>query len=163
MSKNLLFYSTNSFLSYWLSDRYYGGVFYVWCSPVFNPGSLDSLNHLKVIPHSSSPHSIYKTFKKAVESNDRGCAKIKENRAGLKRGALSFYERELITVEEFTRINEIIDTASIQDFRPLLYIIPNILEQERIKVVPIQESASILSTEYRIEDLKKGEFDVISF
>lgn len=163
MEKNLLFYSANSYLSHWLSDKFYGGVFYVWCSPVFNPGSLDSLNPLKVIPHSSSPHSIYKTFKDAVESNDNGCIKIRENRAGLKRGALCFYECELITIEEFERINKIIDTAVVTDFKPLLYIIPNGLEQNRLKIVPIEETASILSTEYRIEDLKKGEFDVISF
>ena len=163
MEKNLLFYSANSYLSYWLSDKFYGGVFYVWCSPVFNPESLDSLNPLKVIPHSSSPHSIFKTLKDAAESNDNGCTKIKENRAGLKRGALSFYERELITLEEFERINNIIDTTLIADFRPLLYIIPNGLEQNRIKIVPIEQTASILSTEYRIEDLKKSEFDVISF
>jgi hypothetical protein len=163
MSTNLLYYSTNSYLSYWLSSKYYGGIFYIWCSPVFDPRSLNSLDHHNTIPNSSSPCDIYRTLDSAVKTSDKGDVKIKENRAGLKRGALNFYERELITLEEFKRINKIIDEAPINDFRPLLYIIPNSLEQKRIEVVPLEETASYLSTEYRVKDLKREEFDIISF
>jgi hypothetical protein len=163
MIENLLYYSTNSYLSYWITKQFYNGQFYVWCSPVFNPSSLDSLNPYIKIPHSSSPFNIYKTFDDAVKTNDNGCLKIKENKAGLKKGALVNYQQEHITIEEFNRINELIDMVEITHFRPLIYLIPNRIEHSRVEIVPINETASSLSTEYRISDLKIDEFEIISF
>ncbi len=162
MKNNLLFYSTNSELSHWLSKRYYDSVFYIWCSPVFNPKKLDHFHPLSKIPVSSSPWDIYHSLKRDIESDDDHSDKIERNRTGLKKGALVQFEKGQITQEELARINKIIDKADKQKFKPLIYLIPNNIEQERLDCVPIDEVASILSTEYRIADLKEEEFEIIS-
>ena len=49
-------------------------------------------------------------------------AKIKENRVGLKHGATIQLNNGVIDDTDFARINEMIDKASISDFKPLLYL-----------------------------------------
>jgi len=53
-----------------------------------------------------------------------------------------------------------VTNATFDDWRPLLYIIPRDLVASRLKVVPIHKRASF-GDEFIVEDLKRGEFDVI--
>lgn len=156
----LFLYSTNTELSYRLGKDYYNGTFFVWCSPVFEP-SADRLSPYHKIPRSSSPYDIYKELKADVESGDLHSAKIKENRAGLKKGALEYFKNDIIDEQELTRINYIIENALISDFKPILYIISYDLVKDRLKKVPVDKMANPLSCEYVIEDLKETEFEKI--
>lgn len=157
---NLFLYSTNTELSYRLSRDFYNGRFFVWCSPVFEPPQ-DKLNKYNRIPPSSSPFHIYMDLKKAVESQDLHSDKIKNNKTGLKKGALISFENGVIDEQELVKINYIIDNASIQDFKPILYIIDRKSVEEKLEIVPVHEMANPLSCEYRIAELKESEFETI--
>lgn len=157
---DLFLYSTNTELSYRLAREFYNGRFYVWCSPVFEPPQ-DKLNQYSRIPRSSSPYHIYKDLKEAVESQDLHNDKIKNNKVGLKKGALISHQNGVIDEQELGRINYIIDHASIQDFRPILYIIDWKSVEGKLELVPVEEMANPLSCEYRIAELKECEFETI--
>jgi len=160
---HLLYYSTNSYLAFYLSEYFYRGKHFVWCSPVFNPASLDNLDIRRKIPPSSSPYKIYINFKEDVDNYDLHSSKINENKSGLKRGALINYRNEVIDADELARINQIIDTAELFLFRPLIYLIPVQLVDSKIKEVPVDTAANPLSLEYQILDLSENEFEIIEF
>ncbi|MDD3507415.1 MAG: hypothetical protein PHY27_03185 [Parabacteroides sp.] len=157
----LFYYSTNTYLSYFISKTFYNGTFYVWCAPVFDPLSLDHLNPLCRIPPSSSPFKIYQDLKQEVNNRDLHSAKIEANRNGLKKGAINALANGLIDNDELTRINYIIDKADLTDFKPMLYLIPVSLVATRVEVVSVSERANPLSEEYKIVDLKEYEFEII--
>ena len=159
-AENLLYYSTNTYLSFWLSKNFYKK-FFVWCSPVFDPSKLSEYHELKKIPPSSSPFYIYNLFHNDVSSGDLHSAKIQENKAGLIRGASLHLENKTISELEYARIMSIIEQALITEFRPLVYVIPKSKVKNRVKMVEVEKTANPLSIEYQIHDLKADEFDVI--
>ena len=59
------------------------------------------------------------------------------------------------------RITRIIDSAGIELFRPLIYLIPSELVKERILQVSVDDAANPLSTEYQVLDLESHEFEII--
>lgn len=146
-----------------ISKMFYNSTFYVWCSPVFDPQTLDTFNLLKRIPRSSSPYAIYQEYKKDVESGDSHSAKIELNKKGLRSGAAIALANGIIDKEEHNKIEYIIDKAELSDFKPILYIIHAEKVASRIKKVEVSRIANPLSTEYIIEDLKIDEFDIIQF
>ena len=158
---SLFYYSTNTYLSYFISKNFYNGNFYVWCAPVFDPTSLDHLNPLRRIPSSSSPFKIYQDLKAEIATGDLHSSKIAANRSGLKKGALIAKNDGIIDNDELTKINYIIDNAILTDFKPMLYLIPLSLVASKVEVVPVTERANPLSEEYRIKDLKECEFEII--
>lgn len=160
--KNLLFYSTSSYISYVINSQFYGQHF-LWCSPVFNPAGLDRMNPLRNISTTSSPHDIYNTYKSSVVSNDGHSSIIKQNREGIKRGAIFKRAEGIITDNELQIINLKVDRASISDFRPVIYLIPASPIINKIELVSVEEIANPLGTEYRIKDLVDGEFEIIEF
>lgn len=157
----LFYYSTNTYLSYFIAKTFYNGTFYVWCAPIFDPMSLDHLNPLRKIPPSSSPFKIYQDLKQDIVSGDLHSAKIEANKNGLKRAAIIARTNGIIDNDELSKINYIIDNASLTDFKPMLYLIPVSLVISRVEVVPVSERANPLSEEYRIVDLKESEFEII--
>lgn len=159
-AENLLYYSTNTYLSFWLSNSYYKN-FFVWCSPVFDPSKLSDYHELRKIPPSSSPFYIYNLLHNDVSSGDIHSAKIQENKAGLIKGASLHFESKTISEQDYARIIQIIEKASIADFRPLVYVIPRSKIGNKIKMVEVEYTANPLSTEYQIHDLQADEFDVI--
>lgn len=159
---NLVYYSTNSYLAFHLSKTYYNDSYYVWCSPVFDPDSLDKRDPRRRIHASSSPSNIYKVFKREVDSGVPG-DKINENKNNLKIGALKRHNAGEITIEELNLIHELIENAEIYNFSPMLYIIPKYKVESKIERVPIRETATILSEEYRISKLEIEDFDIIEF
>ena len=163
MNGNLIYYSTNTFLSYFISENFYNSMHFVWCSPVFDPNVLDKLDIRRRIPPSSSPHTIFCALKKDIEMLDKHSSKILQNRIGLKQGAITNYGLGIIDEDELSKINYIIDQAEINEFRPLLYLIPEHIVNGRILRVPVDKSANPLSIEYQILDLRKNEFEIIEY
>ncbi len=158
--ENLVYYSTNTYLSFWLCKRFYKNYF-VWCSPVFNPKTLAEYNEYSKIPPSSSPFNIYNTLHTDVSSGDLHSDKIKGNKSGLMKGASIQLSNGIITEQDYLRIVKIIESALLKDFRPLVYVIPRSKVDAKIVSVDVEDSANPLSIEYQIHDLKSSEFDVI--
>jgi hypothetical protein len=158
---SLYLYSTNTKLANLLSKEYYRGIHYVWCSPVFDPSELSPLDPLYKIPPSSSPLDIYKTLKNDVYKKDHHSSKIDANKVGLKKGATFALQKGIIDNFELATITELIDLADFELFNPILYIIPISLVQNKLEEVPTVERANPFGKEYRIPNLKDGEFEVI--
>jgi len=157
--KPILLYSANSSLARLISDRYYGDRHYVWCSPYF--GFDQTLGSLRQAA-SSTPIAIYKEFLKAVRTSDGHNAQIKQNRAGLLKGAYEKHRRGVISDEDRDEIAELVELANIGSFAPLIYVIPYHLVEKKAKKVGIRDLASPTSIEYRIEELDHDEFHILS-
>jgi hypothetical protein len=163
VAKSLLFYSTNSYLSYHINTTFYDDKHYVWCSPVFDPTRLDASDPRRRIPKSSSPLGIYRTYLEDVDSKDLHSDAIRRNKLGLKAGAAIKLKEEVIDGDEYQMIIDIVDASGIQDFAPVIYVIPEHLVASKIKRVSVSSQANPLSTEYIIENLAKGEFELLVF
>jgi hypothetical protein len=161
MPDALILYSTNTWLAYQISERYYRGLHYVWCSPYYNSRSLPFYDYSN--PPTSTPSEIYKSLYDEVRSGDRHSAKVKANKVGILNGAYAKERAGVINAEQKADIASIIDCAEPRDFRPLLYIIPFNLVREIIKEVPVSDRAHPLSVEYCIECLPRDYFDIIEF
>jgi hypothetical protein len=162
-SENILYYSTNTYLAYWLSETFYNSKHFVWCSPVFDPEILNDYDNRKNIPPSSSPYKIYVAFFEDVARIDSHSSKIRENKSGLKKGAIIQRSLNLIDDADLVKITKIIDTAPMNYFRPLIYLIPKPAVQHKVIEVEVEISANPLSVEYQIIDLKSNEFEIIEF
>lgn len=159
LKKHNLLYSVNTWLAYNISVRYYGGVHYVWCSPIFS-----DRNHPKyhaTPPPTSCPSDIYHSLAEEVRRRDAHSAKIAENRSGLVSGAQKKHIAGIITDDEIHEIEEIAAAADCADFRPLLYLIPFAGVSHLLKEVPVADRAHPLSPEYIIEELPTELFDTI--
>jgi hypothetical protein len=157
--KHNLLYSANTWLSYNLSIRYYGGVHYVWCSPIFSIKNHPGFHATP--PPTSCPSDIYHNLLEEVRRRDGHSAKIKDNRSGLSSGAQIQHSNGIITERELNEIEEIIAAADYSDFRPLLYLIPFGGVSHLLKEVPVRNRAHPLSQEYIIEELPTELFDAI--
>ncbi len=160
---NLLFYSTNTYLAWYINEEFYNGRHFVWCSPVFNSQMLSKYDLHFNIPSSSNPYSIYRNLKSDIEQNDSHSYKIKEIKNGIRFGAANMLKKGLITNHEFGIIDELIETSTLNDFRPLLYIIPSDKVDSQIEIVKIKERANKFGCEFRIIDLNKCDFEIIEF
>lgn len=80
MREPLLLYSTSTWLAYAIAERYYGGVHYAWCSPVYDGTTAES--HIN-IPPTSSPAEIYRLLLHEVSRGERHGKAIENNREGL--------------------------------------------------------------------------------
>ena len=149
---NCFLYSVNSYLAYYINEKYYKGIHYVWCAPLFN-----NENN----PPSSNPKKIYASLQEDVKGNDKHSAKIQQNKVGLLKGAESMFDTGKITKEEKEDILFIVHEADISDFTPLLYIIDKKLTADKIIKVPLKERANTHSDEFLIKNLHTDEFDVI--
>lgn len=157
----LIYYSTCSTLAFFITTSFYNNMHFVWCAPVFNPKSLDTNDLRSKIPPSSSPYYIYWQYKEAVVSNDLHSKLIEDNKDGIMKGATIRFGKQEITQSEFTRITEMVEQATIQEFEPKIYVIPADKVASKLILVSVEKSANPLSTEYKIEDLTIGEFDII--
>lgn len=158
-NKYNLLYSVNTWLAYNVSARYYGGVHYVWCSPVFSARNHPGFQATP--PPTSCPSDIYHSLAEEVRRRDGHSAKIAENRLGLIAGAQKKHSAGIITADELHEIEEIAAVANCADFRPLLYVIPFVGVSHLLKEVPVSERAHPLSQEYIIEELPTELFDAI--
>lgn len=157
--KHNLLYSVNTWLAYNLAIRYYGGLHYVWCSPIFSARNHPAVHATP--PPTSCPSDIYHNLADEVRRRDGHSAKIVDNRSGLLTGARKKHSVGVITEVELHEIEAIVAAATCPDFRPLLYLIPFPLVSHLLKEVPVPQRAHPLSQEYIIEELPTALFDAI--
>lgn len=151
--KNVNFlYSINTLLAYKINEEFYNGNHYVWCAPKFN--CMDN-------PPSSNPREILKMIWKDVKFNDRHSSKIMQNEVGLLNGVEQKYKEDKITEIQRAELIYIIKNVDITYFKPLIYIIPYQNVENKIIEVSSADKAGWFSNEYKIENLKSNEFDII--
>lgn len=85
MNNKSVFYSCCTRLSYNVCQQYYGARHYVWCSPHFD--AFSPFSPYNSIPPSSNPRDIYWNLKREVDAVDLHCAKIRQTRFGIQKGA----------------------------------------------------------------------------
>ncbi|HKG47614.1 MAG TPA: hypothetical protein VKB02_12845 [Pyrinomonadaceae bacterium] len=83
-----------------------------------------------------------------------------EQKLSLKSLAVSWEAAGEINSEEKEEIVYMVDNASFEDWRPLVYVIPRAMVDLRLKVVPANRRASF-GPEYILPDLRRHEFDII--
>jgi hypothetical protein len=99
-------------------------------------------------------------LKNAVERKDQHSYKINEQKVSLKNLAITWEASGEISTSDKEEIIYRVDNASLADWRPLIYLIPRVLVETRIQLVPPDRRASF-GPEYIIADLKRSEFDII--
>ncbi|HEY6351300.1 MAG TPA: hypothetical protein VI636_17995 [Candidatus Angelobacter sp.] len=161
MSKPLLLYSANTWLSYRIAEYYYRQEHHIWCAPVFDSRSIGSID--MVLPPTSSPFEIYRSLYEETRRGDRHSSKIATNKLGILQGAKTKRSARVITLKQEKEITTIVESAEVSDFRPLLYIMPFELVQKLLIKVPVADRAHPLSNEFLIDALPRTHFDVIQF
>jgi hypothetical protein len=161
MKEPLILFSTNTWLAYIISERFYNGIHYVWCSPYFNSKVLPDYDCTN--PPTSNPIEIYKILQEESLRGDRHSPKIKENKVGIIKGAIYNQKMGVITEEQKKDIIAIVEIAETKDFRPLLYLIPFSIVSSIVKAVPVKDRAHPLSMEFVIESLPRNLFEIIEF
>ncbi|MDQ1593238.1 MAG: hypothetical protein QOG71_3865 [Pyrinomonadaceae bacterium] len=161
MNPPLILYSTCTWLAYKIAQFFYRDEHYVWCTPHFSADSLSSWE--SSTPPSSTPLDIYNAYHEEVIRGDRHGAHIAANKAGILRGAHLKANARIITKKQKAEIFTIVQKAELNDFRPLLFIIPYGLIQDIIEEVPVIERAHPLSVEFVIQQLPRNCFDVVQF
>jgi hypothetical protein len=159
LRKPNLLYSVNTLLAHTISVRCFGGLHYVWCTPIFSTRNHSAIQALP--PPSSCPSDIYHVLADDVRRGDRHSAKIASNRAGLLAAAKKRHEAGAISNADLRDIEEMTTAADLTHFKPLLYLIPYHAVSHLLKDVPVSERANPLSPEYIIEELPTDLFDVI--
>lgn len=159
MPNPLLLYSTNSWLAYEISQKYYNELHYVWCNQYPNsrwlPRGIDP-----ILP-SSDPGQIYLDMHADIRAHDRHSAKIEQNKTGLQKGVQSKRAANVVTDAEAADINAIIAASELRDFRPLLYIMSYDAVASILKPVAVADRASLYHEEYLIEQLPRSFFEIV--
>jgi hypothetical protein len=158
MKEPLVLYSTNTWLAYAISERYYGGVHYAWCSPVYD--GRRTASHVN-IPPTSSPAEIYRLLSAEVDRGERHSVVLEKNRKGLGKGLKARQAEGLVSATQQEEVASTIDSADIRDFRPVLYVIPFERVRGLVVDVPVPERAHPMSIEYRVERLSRDCFDML--
>lgn len=158
MAKSKVLYSTNTTLSFRIAEHYYDGVHYAWCSPFFSKKSVPP--HMPT-PPTSDPSEIYHNLLAEIRGGDRHSEKIKSNRAGLVKGAGFRRAAGVIDAAQEAEIQQIVAEASLQDFQPLVFVIPFADVAQAVKPVAVGDRAHPMSQEFILEALDRSLFDVI--
>ena len=154
-----ILYSTNCLLAHRISEQYYEGLHYVWCSTVFGSPGLG--NVLTGNPASSTPYERYRRLEADVgPPADSHSSMISGQRAGIKYGANAKQAAGAITVTERDEIIQIRDQADASDFMPLMYLIPYGKVKKLLKRAPLANRAHGLADEWIIEELARDCFDI---
>lgn len=158
MKEPLLLYSTNTWLAYAIAQRYYGGVHFAWCSPVYDGARADA--HVR-IPPSSSPADLYRLLRDEVERGEQHSAVLEQKRKGVLLGADARRAEGLIGDAEWKNINETVETSSLSEFRPVLYLIPYAQVRGMVAEAGVRERAHPFSIEYKVNPLPRECFDIL--
>lgn len=158
MKEPLLLYSTNTWLAYAIAERYYGGVHFAWCSPVYD--GTRAASHIN-IPPSSSPAELYRALRSDVQRGDRHSPLIKRNREGIIKGAEAKRDSGVITRARRDEIETIVKNSHPGEFRPVLFVMPFETVRGRLVEPSVRERAHPMSIEYRVESLPREWFDML--
>jgi len=154
VNKHPFLYSIGTHLSYKIAKRYYKNIHYVWCTTEFNSPKQ---------PPTSNPSKICKRYLEQIATGDRHTEEIKNNLAGILRGAQAKFELGVIDKKVYNEIKGIVSVAEYESFFPVLYIIDSRKVKNRCEEVAVKDKASDTAVEYRVADLKEDEFEVIFF
>jgi hypothetical protein len=157
MADPLVLYSTNTWLAFVLAERYFRRMHWVWCSPFFRPDP----SYPGGMPPSAIPGEIYDRLWDDVSRGDRHSGWIAKNRTGLIKAAETKEADGVITARRKAEILSVVNNAALQDFKPLVYVIPFGRVRRIAREVPPNERAHALSVEYIIEKLPRRLFDVL--
>lgn len=114
MAEPLILYSTNTWLAYAISERYYGGMHYAWCALVFDSSS--RFTREVVSTATSNPVTIYRNLRDETKGGDRHSSRVRENKAGILRGATLKRAARVITEEQERDIAAIVQRSETTDF-----------------------------------------------
>ena len=151
---NPFLYSVGTQLAYKIAKRYYKNIYYVWCTTEFNSSKQ---------PPTSNPATICKRYLEQITTGDRHTKEIENNIAGILKGAKAKLNGGVISKKEYNEIRSIVSAAEYEAFFPILYIVESKKIKDRYVEVVVEERASDDAVEYKIEDLKENEFEIISF
>jgi hypothetical protein len=160
MNKRQVVYSTNPFLKLIIQEKYFNDIHFVWCSEFFDSRDLPRLTSSAIIPPSSNPADIYRELRRDVERSDYHSAKITALKTTLIKLAIDFSDQGIITQDQKEEIAFMVNNASFEFWRPLVYVIPVEPALGRMQLVPINRRAGY-GNEYIIPNLKRSEFDII--
>ncbi len=152
-NKNPVLYSVCTLLAYKISQEYYNNVHYVWCTTCF-----DCLSQ----PPTSNPQTIVIRYLEQVVKGDRHSKEIEDNMAGIIAGAKCKLKEKVITKKQYDEIRSLVAVARYESFFPVIYIINSDKVKNKCIEVDQYECASDTSEEYRIEELKADEFQIIN-
>lgn len=154
VKNNPFLYSVGTQLAYKIAKRYYKNIHYVWCTTEFNSSKQ---------PPTSNPATICKRYLEQITTGDRHTKEIENNIAGILKGAKAKLNGGVISKKEYNEIRSIVSAAEYEAFFPILYIVESKKVKDRYVEVVVGERASEDAVEYKIEDLKENEFEIISF
>jgi hypothetical protein len=156
-----VFYSTNAWVKYYVNENYNGGLHYVWCSEAFE-GPRRQVRGMPPPARSSSPIEIYRELLGDVQTRDRHSAKITQQKHSLNSLAQRWLADSKIGEIEFDEIATLVNGQDINNWRPLIYVIPqHAIHPSRVQVVRPGSRAGEVGREYIITDLTGSEFDVL--
>lgn len=157
---SLFLYSTNVYLKLLIQEKYRNNLHYVWCSDCFDSTKLSGYTLGSLGAPSSNPVDIYRDLKRDLERSDLHSAKIRDQKASFKSLAVQWQQAKEITKLEEQEIVYLVDSASAQLWRPLIYVISRPLVQPRLQIVPLAHRAS-MADEFIVPDLARSEFDLV--
>jgi len=163
MPTNLIYYSTNCVLTKQITEEFLDSKFYVWCSPVYNPETLDIYDIRRKIPVSSNPSKIYQRLKEDSSPGDMHSLLIRGIKNTLANVLGDKFLNDDITAAEYERGTFMIEHATFDEFHPLLYLIPSEKVKGKINEVNVTLIANPTGKEYKIENLLPEEFEIIKY
>jgi hypothetical protein len=111
---------------------------------------------------SSTPRDIYRELLGDVQSRDLHSAKIAQQQHSLNSLAQKWHAARTIGDIEFEELVTLINGHDINNWRPVIYVIPKHgIHASRVQVVHPKAKAALIGREYIITDLKSVEFDMI--
>ena len=159
MAKHLL-YATVTFMKSRIQRDYRNDIHYVWCSEHFDATKLNPYAPGSRKARRADPIAVYRELAKDVARGELHSTKIASQRASLKKLAIEWAASGEITEDEKEEIVYRVDRALIQEWPPLLYLIPRNRVADRLERVPTDKRASG-EEEYIIRDLQRSEFEII--
>jgi hypothetical protein len=159
MASHLILYSTSTRVACMINRRYYGDEHYVWCSPYFKTENVPRF--AASAPPTAMPGTIYERLLQDVKAGDKHSPSVDQNRLGIRRGADAKMSSGVISSAQRDEILEIIEADDIQQFKPLIYVIPYDRVVGMVAGIPVSKRAHPLSDEYLIERLPGRLFDII--
>lgn len=158
MNDPLLLYSTSTWLAYAIAERFYGGVHYAWCSPVYD--GRKAASHFN-IPPTSSPAELYRALRDEVKRGERHSELMTRNRSGIVAGLRAKVAAGVISEVRRQEIETIVEDSHPREFRPVLFVMPFEAVRDRVVEASVRDRAHPMSIEYRVEQLPRDCFDML--
>jgi hypothetical protein len=161
MPDPLVLYSANTQLAYRINEHFYHQIHFVWCNPFFSAAATLAID--VQMPPSSTPCDICRSYLEDIARRDLHSPGLSNNRFGLQEGMKSKFKEGTITKEQYRELKDIVAKASLEEFRPLLYVIPFEGVRDLVRPAPRRQRAHPFSPEYMIDRLPRSRFDVLEW